>query len=211
MILTIIKGILIGIIASIPIGPIGVFVMQKSMNSGWKIGMQSSLGCIIFDTLFAALSVVSYTVIFDFISANSTIIELIGGAVVVAVGIAMALSTPSTSEKPQRRTKKGLALDMSKSFFMGLANPGNFAWMLALYAAFNMHVADAPFLRSVITVLSIGGGSFLYWLGFSWVASRGNKSFKPGTIVRVNQASGVLVTLFGLYMLVTGIVEQFFS
>lgn len=206
MLFTIIKGLSVGIVASIPVGPIAIYVMQKSMSNGWKAGMQAAGGCVFLDFLMAILSVSAYGVISKFIEQNSGMIELIGGAIIIAVGIAMVFSNPQKpTAVPVKRSKKRIALDMSKSFVMGASNPGAFAWMLALYGAFQMDVNDTTFPHRAAIVLSITAGSFLYWLFFSWVAAKGNQKLQVSTLLKINHVSGVFVGLFGVYLLVIGI------
>lgn len=206
MLFAIIKGILVGIIASIPVGPIAIFVMQKSMSNGWRAGMQAALGCVFLDFIMAFLSVSAYGVISKFIEDNSGMIELIGGIIIIGVGIAMVFSNPQKpSTLPIKRSKRRIALDMSKSFMMGASNPGAFAWMLALYGAFQMDVHDTTLPLRAAIVLSIATGSFLYWFFFSWLGSKGNKRFEISTLTRINRVSGVFVGGFGIYLLVIGI------
>lgn len=205
MLTTIIKGILVGIVASIPVGPIAIYVMQKSMSNGWKAGMQCALGCTVLDSMLAFFSVFAYGIISGFIESNSGIIEVLGGMIIVGVGIAMVLSTPQKpTDRPMKRSRKKIALDMSKSFLMGLSNPGAFAWMLALYGAFQLDAHDGSPLGKLIIVLSVFIGSFGYWLGFSWLASKGNKLFKISTLTKINHISGVFVCLFGAYLIGIG-------
>lgn len=209
MVLTLIKGILIGIAASIPIGPIAIFVMQKSINNGWKAGMQCAMGAVIVDTCYAILSVLAYGVISDFINSHTSIIEILGGIIIVGVGIGMVFNKPSDGMSTIKRSKKKIALDITKSTLMGFSNPGAFAWMLALYAAFKMDLGDTLFINKVAALLSICAGSFLYWFFYTWLASRGNNHFKVSTLLKINRISGVFVALFGIYMFVAGLLNAF--
>ena len=48
--LNIIKGFIIGICASVPIGPIAIFVIQQSLSKGHKAGFVTGMGATIVDT-----------------------------------------------------------------------------------------------------------------------------------------------------------------
>ena len=56
MIHTIIWGIVIGILISAPLGPIGVLVIQRTLNKGRKAGLVTGLGAAISDIIYALIS-----------------------------------------------------------------------------------------------------------------------------------------------------------
>lgn len=203
MVFIIIKGILIGVLASIPIGPIAVFVMQKCFNHGWKAGMQAALGCTFVDTVYAILSVLAYGAIRNFFDQNTRIIEIVGGLIVLGVGITMMFNTPSTGHAPKRSTSK-VALDITKAALMGFSNPGAFAGILGLYAALHVNASCQGWVSQLFTVASICAGSLLYWFGFTWLASKG-KNFKFSTLVAINKVSGAFVAVFGIYIFIQGL------
>ncbi len=51
------KGIIAGLGASIPLGPIGVLCIQKTINRGRASGFLSGMGAASADTIFAAFAV----------------------------------------------------------------------------------------------------------------------------------------------------------
>ncbi|MGD9978486.1 MAG: hypothetical protein AB7S54_11200, partial [Bacteroidales bacterium] len=62
-----IKGIIIGLMASIPLGPIGVLCIQRTINKGKISGFFSGLGAATADTIFAAIAGFSLSFIINFI------------------------------------------------------------------------------------------------------------------------------------------------
>lgn len=205
----IIKAIIVGFIASIPIGPIALLVLQKSISGGHREGMICALGATLVDTLFAVISLFAFSAISGFIDANTRLIELVGGLIVVLVGITMSFSKPtdhkdrSANYKP-RHLKSKIALDICKSTLMGLTNPGALAVMLALFAAFNIDNSSAPAYITYLIILGVTGGSFLYWWPFTWLAAKGHK-LKMKTLLKINQISGIVVVVFGVWLILSGI------
>jgi len=51
-----IKGIIVGLLASIPLGPIGVLCIQRTINKGRLSGFLSGLGAATADTIFATIA-----------------------------------------------------------------------------------------------------------------------------------------------------------
>ena len=75
----IIKGIIIGISVSAPLGPIGVLCIQKTLNKGMWAGFISGIGAAAADTLFAAIAGFGLTFISDFLSSHQLYLRIIGG------------------------------------------------------------------------------------------------------------------------------------
>jgi len=65
----ILKGILIGIIASAPMGPVGILCIQRTLNKGRWYGFATGLGAAISDMLYALITGLGMSFIMDFISS----------------------------------------------------------------------------------------------------------------------------------------------
>ena len=57
MLVDILKGFLVGVCASAPVGPIAILVVQKSLSKGHKAGFVSGLGASVVDTLYAFIAI----------------------------------------------------------------------------------------------------------------------------------------------------------
>ena len=51
MLFDVLKGFLTGICASVPLGPIAIFVIQKSLSDGHRSGFLTGLGATTVDTI----------------------------------------------------------------------------------------------------------------------------------------------------------------
>ena len=85
----ILKGLIIGIVASMPIGPILMLVIQKSINDGRKAGFSCGLGATAVDTTCAIIAAFALSAIGDFFHNNESTIEIIGGIFIAVIGITM--------------------------------------------------------------------------------------------------------------------------
>ena len=57
------KGIILGLTVSMPLGPIGIVLINRTIKRGILSGLFSGLGLAAADTLLAILSGIGYTVI----------------------------------------------------------------------------------------------------------------------------------------------------
>ena len=59
MLITLLKGFIVGLGASIPLGPLGVLCVQKTLSKGRNSGLFTGLGASVSDTFYAGYLVKS--------------------------------------------------------------------------------------------------------------------------------------------------------
>ena len=59
-------------------------------------------------------------------------------------------------------------------------------------------------------LISLRGGSALYWFVFSWSFSRFRKNFRLSTLLWVNRVAGVVVTIIGIALVAEGVLDVIF-
>ena len=94
MFLDILKAFIVGICASVPIGPIAILVIQKSLSGGHKSGFITGLGACVVDTLYAVIAIFALAIVQEFINAHQNVILIVGGLVIASLGISMTFSDP---------------------------------------------------------------------------------------------------------------------
>ena len=62
-----IAGILTGILVSVPVGPMGIFVVRKTVNQGWWAGFRSGLGLTTADVIFSTIATIGLSVVIAFL------------------------------------------------------------------------------------------------------------------------------------------------
>ena len=197
LLLLILKGVLIGICSSAPLGPIAIFVMQSTLGKGRKAGMSAAAGSSAVDTIFAAVAVFALSMVQGVIDQHYQTLKLVGVAVVVVLGVSMAFYK-HRPERPNRFSKT----DFAKSLVMGLGNPGAFAVMLALFAVFGFGKEDLSLFEKLVSILSVCGGTVVYWSLFTWLLSKAKGRINVAKIIWINRVAGVIVALFGLYLFI---------
>ncbi|HPI70845.1 MAG TPA: LysE family transporter, partial [Tenuifilaceae bacterium] len=134
----IIKGIIIGLLASIPLGPIGVICIQRTLNKGKISGFVSGLGAATADTIFSAIAGFSLTFIIAFIQKQQIIFQAIGGVVVFLLGIKIFYTNPIKQFRRHKRKKNNLMEDFLSVFILTFTNPLAVFFFIALFAAFGI-------------------------------------------------------------------------
>ena len=139
----ILKGLTIGIIASAPMGPIGILVVQRTLKKGRWYGFATGVGAALSDIVYAIVTGLGMSLVFDFIEKPSTMLylRLIGSIMLFFFGLWMFNTKPpaphSSSGKLGSFTHNGIT-----GFLLTLSNPLIIFLFVALYARLNFVVPN---------------------------------------------------------------------
>jgi len=81
------KGLAVGVIVSIPVGPLGLLCVPRTLARGRWSGLAVGLGGTASDTLYSALALFALSFISGFIDANKGWVLLAGGLIIGVTGI----------------------------------------------------------------------------------------------------------------------------
>ncbi|MCA9809365.1 MAG: LysE family transporter, partial [Candidatus Dadabacteria bacterium] len=81
-----IKGIIIGIVITAPIGPVGALVVQRTINRGRGAGILSGLGASVGDAIYGIIVAFSLTFVSDFLMSHEIWVHIIGGVILLIFG-----------------------------------------------------------------------------------------------------------------------------
>lgn len=192
------KGLLVGLCASIPLGPIGVICVQRTVNKGRKSGLASGYGAVLADTLFAAVAVYGLTIIIQFIDTHRTLFQLFGGAIIIALGIITFLRNPLKELRRARRSKSTYLQDIVYVMLLTLTNPLAIFLFLALLAALNVVVQPDQPLQIIITLLGVHVGAFAWWFTLTGLVNRFKARFRLKQLWWFNKIAGVAIIFLGV-------------
>ena len=208
MFLNILKGFIVGICASAPVGPIAILVVQKSLSKGHKAGFVAGMGACVVDTIFSIIAIFALAFVQQFFDDYELLISIVGGLIVCILGFSMSLSDPFRKMRADGKYKIS-ATDFVQAIVMGLSNPGAIFVIFALFAFFGL--GDSPNdWRVAPTVLAVSAGSAVYWFFLSWSLSKFRNKFKMNTILWISRVTGAIVVVIGLALLGQGLFRIIF-
>ena len=202
MLLDIVKALLLGACVAVPIGPVLLLVLQKTLSRGRWCGMVTAIGSAAVDTVYAAIGLFALSFVEDFFAAHRGIIMLSGGLVVIAIGLWMALR--KTEPVSRREVKGTTAVSYAlQAAGCALSNPGALVFAFALLAFFNL---GAGSLKAPVWAIILGvfAGEMLYW-SFLTYALVHFKKFSDSSVRVISHVAGWAIVAFGLFLTVKGI------
>ncbi|MBO6173388.1 MAG: LysE family transporter [Bacteroidales bacterium] len=204
------KAFAIGICASVPIGPIAILVLQKSLSYGHKAGFATGLGATTVDTTYAIVSIFALAVAQNFLNTYETFIFLIGGIIVAALGWSMAFKDPFRKMKPGEEERGASIKDYLQAVATALSNPGAIFVMFALFAFFGVDAEDKGF-RVFPIILAVAAGSMAYWFAFSRVFGTWRRAIDFKSLIWLNRIAGVVLMIIGIALVGEGLFELLFK
>jgi threonine/homoserine/homoserine lactone efflux protein len=203
----IIKGLIIGICISAPVGPIGVLCIQRTLNRGPYYGLVTGLGATASDLLYALMALFSMSFIVDFIHKNQLVIQLIGSFVVLVFGFYIFRSNPVKQLSRSTDKKDSYLHDFVTSFMVTFSNPLIIFILIALFARFRFILPEMTFPFVIASILAVLLGAFSWWVILTSVINLFRAKFNLRGLWLVNKITGSIImsiAIFGLIFTVIG-------
>ena len=194
-----IKGFIIGLSISVPVGPIGILCIRRTLAQGRMVGFLSGLGAATADAFYGAIAGFGITFLVNFIIGKQIWLHLIGGALLCILGIKTFLSKPAEQGVPVEGNSRWHAY--LSTFFLTVTNPLTIIFFAAVFAGLGVGTGGEHFLFAGILVLGIFTGSAMWWLVLSGFTGLLQKLLSPKRLQWLNRISGLIILGFGLFAL----------
>ncbi len=198
-----VKGIIIGLLVSVPLGPIGIMCIQRTLNRGYMAGFVSGLGAAAADIIFAIIAGFGLTIIINFIEERHLYFQILGGLFVLYIGYRIFNTNPVKQLRLQRLNKARLSQDFVSVFLLTISNPIAIFLFIAIMAALKVANDLLSFFELSILVAGIAGGAILWWFVLASIANRFRERIRLKSIWWLNKITGSVVFLFGLAVILS--------
>lgn len=197
------KGILIGIVASAPMGPVGVLCIQRTLNKGRWYGFVTGVGATVSDFIYALITGFGMSFIVDIINntQNRFMFQILGSLMLMAFGIYCFRSDPTKKIHVSGSKKDSLIHNGITAFLVTFSNPLIIFLFMATFAQFAFVLPKHPF-HMCVGYLSIICGALLWWFGLTWLIDKVRNKFDNSSIVIINKIIGSVVIIFSLLVLI---------
>ncbi|MFW9598512.1 MAG: LysE family translocator [Paludibacter sp.] len=198
MLETLYKGILVGLFVSVPMGPIGMLCIQRTLNKGQIHGLLTGLGATTSDLLYTFVSLFFLSFISDFIEKYKFVIQLSVSAILIIFGFFIFNSHPSVQPKPTENRNSSLISDYITSFGLTLSNPLVLLVLIALFAKFEFLTSSSSYIEIALGVSAILIGASLWWLTLTFIVSKLRNKLTINGIRVINKLTGIIIISIGI-------------
>ena len=194
------KGILIGFAMAVPVGPIGILCIRKTLTDGRLRGLMIGLGAATADLLYACVAAFGLTIVSDAIVTERTWIRLVGGSFLLFLGVRTFRAHPA--DPKALVNSSGLLGSYLSTGFLTLTNPTTIFAFIAVFAALGL--GDELSIVSASTlVIGVFIGSGLWFLFLSSGVIFFRKKLDIIGLRWVNRIAGILIILSGIIAIVS--------
>ena len=207
---TILKGIIIGVLASAPMGPVGILCVQRTLNKGRWYGFVTGIGATMSDLFYAIITGVGMSFVMNLITNahNQFFLQITGSIMLLIFGIYSFRSNPTKNMHKSGNTKGTFIHNGVTAFLVTLSNPLIIILFMASFAQLAFVVPGHPFVM-LIGYVSIVMGALLWWFGLTWLIDKIRIKFDYYGIIIINRIIGSVVILFSVVVLIGTIFNLF--
>jgi threonine/homoserine/homoserine lactone efflux protein len=198
------KGFLVGFLIAMPVGPIGVLCIQRTLHKGKLHGMVSGLGAATADAIYGFIAAFGLTFISSFLVKEQLWLRLFGGSFLCYMGARVFLSKSRQRTAPGNGTS--YVRDYVSAFILTLTNPTTFLAFAAAFAGLGLVRMIEHHIAALLLVAGVFVGSGLWWLMLSGIAATFLGKLLYNRPAWLNKVSGAAIIVFGIFVLLTLII-----
>lgn len=194
----IIQGVSVGFMASVPLGPIGVLCIQRTLSRGRMSGFASGLGAASSDLIYAIVAGFSVSMVMEFVKSQEQMLTLLGALVLVGLGLKIFFSNPIKQMRNQRvtpRRSSGLWQDYISTFLLTIANP------LAIFlfvAGFSLVGGGDGIIGRVALLCGVFVGAAAWWFILTMLVGLFRKKLTLKRLYYLNKIAGAVIIILAI-------------
>lgn len=196
------KGLALGVVLALSVGPIIFTIIKQSLNSGHKGGFSFVAGVWISDILLVVLSN-TLTALVSALQEHTKVIAFCGGGFLIAMGIYFvffkkAVVAGDTAGGEARFRKRDMARIFASGFIINTLNPGVILFWLGNATALSIShtLRERIVIFSVCLLINMAADT-----GKVMMAGKLRNKLTAYTLSVINKIAGTILIGFGIALL----------
>jgi threonine/homoserine/homoserine lactone efflux protein len=194
-----IKGVLAGFVIAMPVGPVAVMCIHRTLVQGPLYGYVSGIGAAAGDTVFGAIAAFGLGFLADDLMAHNQILRLVGGAILCLLGVRAILTRHLPT--PAAEDRRSFFGDGISAFAVTITNPITLISFAAVLAGLDIHGVTDHLRWSVALTWGVFAGASAWWLLLTTVTTGFRGYMTDARLLWITRATGVLIAAFGVLLL----------
>jgi threonine/homoserine/homoserine lactone efflux protein len=194
------KGLIIGFVIAVPIGPTGLLCITRGLYGGFGYGLLSWLGVATGDALAGGIAAFGTTLVSNFFFEQYAWLHVLIGLLFCYFGIKVLITGPAKPGAIVGEMK--LLGGYTSTFFLTVTNPATFAGIFGMYVGWGVNIVTNAYLSAILLAIAIFIGTAVWWLAMGAALSFCRAGFGESVISTINAVSGAVIAMVGLAFLV---------
>lgn len=204
---TALSGVLIGILVSAPMGPVGILCIRRTIHRGGKAGLITGIGAAFSDITYAAMTYLGASFAVSFMEQHEIFFRIFGSLLILFFSVYLYTSAPiyDTPDSEKSKAFNSWQLLVS-SFGLTLLNPFIIVFFIALYSRFNfIQEGGNPWLRFAWAMFFIAMGAMIWWTATTTLVTRFKEKATLSGMRLFNRIVALLFMLVAIVGLISGL------
>lgn len=205
-----IRALILGAITSMPIGPIGILCIHKTIYDGKKYGYAAAFGSVTADVIFATIAAFGISAVSNVINEHIFTIKIVAAVFLGIIGIRVYMMNPAKNEKEEKRvSKRNLIAAYFSVMVLTLLNPVSIMLFIALFTSFGLvNIISGNGMFSIIQIVgAVFIGSILWWILVVKIVAKFSKNMSEEKISKISKVIGSLIFVMSVVTL-TGVIKK---
>jgi threonine/homoserine/homoserine lactone efflux protein len=204
-----ITGVVAGFLLSIPLGPISLTILNEGARRGFRWAVMIGLGATAMELVYCFIAFTSFASFFTKGLVKAAM-ELTSFVFLLYLSIKF-MSAKSPAVVPVDLGKAGHRIEEKiehdfhphSAFMTGFVRVMGNVGVLVMWVIVAANLISREWVRpfwpeKIACVSGIGLGTVIWFVGLSWVVSRGHGKISPKTLLKMEHLSGVGLLLIAL-------------
>ena len=192
-------------------GPVGMLVIQRTLNKGRWPALFTGIGAGISDVLYSMLCGLGLSFATDFIEQNELLLQIAGSVFLIGFAIYLFQKNPSRSLQKSKEAKTSFLKDFITGFLFTFSNPLILFFIMGLFGRFNLILPEFLGYHYAIAFTAIFSGTFIWWYLITFVVNKLRSRFNVRSMWTLNRIIGgilAVMAIVGIYKAVDIIIEE---
>lgn len=212
---SIFDGFIVGFLASVPLGPIGVLCIQRTLNRGRRSGFVSGLGAASSDLIYAMIAGFSVSMVMNFVEEQKHLLSIVGAVILIGLGLKIYFTNPAKQMRRQQqqqhqytqhqRRGPNLWQDYLSTFFLTITNP------LAIFlflTGFSLVGGERSFELQAIMLGGVFIGASTWWFVLTMLVGLFRKKLTLKRLYYINKTAGAIIIALVLIALIGDTIKR---
>lgn len=198
MLIFFLKGLIIGFLLALPIGPTMVLCIRYTLSFGVMVGLVTGAGAAFADAVYGVFAGYGIYAIVNFMDKFHFAFHMLGSAILCYLGIKTLREHYRVKEEDHLKRKPRLPHLFMATFTLTATSPLTFVGVSALCAAFGI----ADYEKSLLSPWVLGAGLFigscLWWQILSSALALLRRKITSASSEWIGRISGSILLLLGI-------------
>lgn len=202
-------GLIIGFMASVPLGPIGVLCIQRTLSKGKLSGFISGLGAASSDAIYAIIAIFSLSFVVSFIEQQLLYLQIFGVVILVFLGLKIFYTNPAKQLRKQNRKSNSYFQDFVSTFFLTITNPLYVFLFIGFFAGFRVVAPKSNIIDALILIAGVFAGATTWWFILTSIINLFRSKINLRRLWWLNKIAGALIVILVIVAFVVWAVKEY--